>query len=109
MPDETSLRPGDESNAQDGARGSAGEPTSLQGRASFLSNWNWQSVVGINQRLCRGNRAQHGKNSETHARCEKQWSEGSGKERTLFETLDWLRSFHGKAPFLFFNGNTFAE
>jgi hypothetical protein len=23
--------------------------------------------------------------------------------------LDWLRSFHRKAPFLFFNGNTFAE
>src|SRR5262249_32815050 len=25
------------------------------------------------------------------------------------ETLDWLRSYHRKAPFLFFNGNTFAE
>src|SRR5262249_14059058 len=35
--------------------------------------------------------------------------EGAGKERTLLETLDWLRSFHRKAPFLFFNGNTFAE
>lgn len=109
MPDETSLRSGDESDAQDGAPGSTGEPASLQARAPFLSNWNWQSVTGINQRLCRGGRAQHGQNSETHARCEREWSQGSRKERTLLETLDWLRSFHRKAPFLFFNGNTFAE
>src|SRR4029079_19252914 len=53
--------------------------------------------------------AQHGKNSETHARSEAEWLQGSGKERSLLETLDWLRSFHRKAPFLFFNGNTFAE
>jgi hypothetical protein len=109
MADETSLRSSDEGNAKDGASGGAGEPTSLQGRAPFLTNWNWQSVVRINERLCRGSRAQHGKNSETHARCEDEWNEGSGKERTLLETLDCLRSFHRKAPFLFFNGNTFAE
>jgi hypothetical protein len=109
MPDETSLRPGDESDAQDGAGGSTGEPASLQGRAPFLKNWNWQSVIRINERLCRGGGAQHGKNSETHARCEGEWIEGCAKERSLLETLDWLRSFHRKAPFLFFNGNTFAE
>jgi hypothetical protein len=109
MDDETSLRPGDESDAEDGAGRGAGEPASLQGRAPFLQNWDWQSVVRINKRLCRGGRAQHGKNSETHADCENEWSEGSGKERSLLETLDWLRSYHRKAPFLFFNGNTFAE
>jgi hypothetical protein len=109
MADETSLRPGDESNAENGAAGGTGESASLQGRAPLLANWDWQSVIRINERLCRGSRAQHGQNSETHARCEKQWSEGSGQERSLPETLDWLRSFHRKAPFLFFNGNTFAE
>jgi hypothetical protein len=109
MPDETSLRPGDESDAEDGARGSTGEPTSLQGRASFLQNWNWQFVVRLNERLCRGGGAQHGKNSETHAPCEAEWVQGQRQERSLLETLDWLRSFHRKAPFLFFNGNTFAE
>ena len=30
------------------------------------------------------------------------------KTVTLSETLDRLRAFHRKAPFLFFNGNTFA-
>ncbi|HXS68393.1 MAG TPA: hypothetical protein VN761_06085, partial [Candidatus Polarisedimenticolia bacterium] len=94
---------------KDGAGGGVGEPASLQGRAPFLANWDWQSVVRINERLCRGDRAQHGKNSETHARCEEEWTQGSDKERTLLETLDWLRLFHRKAPFLFFNGNTFAE
>jgi hypothetical protein len=109
MGDETSLRSGDEGNTENGARGSTGEPASLQGRAPLLSNWDWQSVVRINERLCSGGRAQHGKNSETHKGCSEEWREGSGKERSLLETLDWLRSFHRKAPFFFFNGNTFAE
>ena len=109
MADETSLRPGDESDAENGAAGGTGESASLQGRAPLLANWDWQSVIRINERLCRGGRAQHGKNSETHARCEKDWDEGRRQERSLPETLDWLRSFHRKAPFLFFNGNTFAE
>src|SRR5438477_8576256 len=99
MPDETSLRSGDEGDAKNGARGSTGEPAPLQGQAPFLTNWDWQSVVRINQRLCSGGRAQHGKNSETHAGCEKEWCEGHGKERTLVETLDWLVRIIGKLLF----------
>jgi hypothetical protein len=109
MSDESPLRSGSESDAGDGAGGSSGEPASLQGRAAFLVDWDWQSVVRLNERLCGGGRAQHGKNSETHAASENEWREGVKSERTLLETLDWLRSFHRKAPFLFFNGNTFAE
>src|SRR5712671_2190981 len=109
MSDESPLRSGRKRDASDGASGSAGEPASLQGRAAFLTHWDWQSVVRLNERLCGSRRAQHGKNSETHAACEKEWREGVKAERTLLETLDWLRSFHRKAPFLFFNGNTFAE
>src|SRR4029077_1483534 len=56
-----------------------------------------------------GGRAKHGQNSETHAGCESEWLEGRAQERLFLETLDWRRSFHRKAPFLFFNGNTFAE
>jgi hypothetical protein len=109
MSDESPLRSGRKRDAGDGASGGAGEPASLQGRAAFLAHWDWQSVVRLNERLCGSRRAQHGKNSETHAACEKEWREGVQAERTLLETLDWLRSFHRKAPFLFFNGNTFAE
>src|SRR6185312_9093303 len=53
MSDETSRRSGDESDAKNGAGGGVGEPASLQGRAPFLANWDWQSVVRINERLCR--------------------------------------------------------
>ena len=109
MSNESPLRSGRKSDAGNGASGSAGEPASLQGRAAFLAHWDWQSVVRLNERLCESGRAQHGKNSETHAACEKEWLEGVQIQRTLLETLDWLRSFHRKAPFLFFNGNTFAE
>jgi hypothetical protein len=109
MADEAADRSGDARHSQDGGGGGAGEPASLQGRAALLQNWDWQSIVRLNERLCGGGRAQHGKNSETHARCETEWREGCQQERTVLETLDWLRSFHRKAPFLFFNGNTFAE
>src|SRR5690242_4969844 len=98
MADETSLRSGDEGDAEDGPSGGAGKPASLQSRAPFLANWDWQSIVGINERLCRGGRSKHGANSETYAGCEKEWGEGRVKERTFPETLDWLRSFHRKAP-----------
>ena len=109
MPDEIPIRSGEQGDSRDGSGGSAGEPASLQGRAALVANWDWQSVVRINERLCSGGRAQFGKNSETHADCEREWTAGRTAERTVFATLDWLRSFHRKAPFLFFNGNTFAE
>src|SRR5581483_3442973 len=97
MDDETQIRSGRQSDAGDGAARGAGKPASLQGRAAFLKNWDWQSVVRLNERLCRSGRAQHGQNSETHAACQKEWGEGVQNQRTLLETLDWLRSFHRKA------------
>ena len=109
MTDESPLRSGRKSHARDGVGGGVGEPASLSGRAAFLENWHWQSVVRLNERLCGGGHAQHGQNSETHAGCEKEWSQGVKTQRTLLETIDWLRSFHRQAPFLFFNGNTFAD
>lgn len=109
MGDEAANRSGHARDPQDGRGGGAGEPASLQGRAALLQNWDWQSIVRLNERLCRGGRAQHGQNSEAHAGCESEWHAGRQRERSFLETLDWLRSFHRKAPFLFFNGNTFAE
>lgn len=95
MADETQAGSGDAGDSRDGGGGSAGEPTPLQTRAPFLANWHWQSVV-------------RRKNLETHARFEAEWQEGRANDRTLLETLDWLRSFHRKAPFLF-NDNSVAE
>jgi hypothetical protein len=41
--------------------------------------------------------------------CAAEWEVLRGTELTLAAAFDELRGFHRKAPFLFFNGNTFAE
>jgi hypothetical protein len=86
----------------------AGVGSPLQARAAFVKNWDWQSVVSINRGACERGRAQHGVNSETGAACAQEWEALRAQILTLAETLDRLRGFHRKAPFFFFNGNTFA-
>jgi hypothetical protein len=80
MSDESPLRSGRQRDSGHGAGGSAGEPISLQGRAAFLKNWDWQPVAfpgarpeGPTKDSAEGGRAQHGANSETRAACEKEW------------------------------------
>jgi hypothetical protein len=108
MSNETPIGP---AGAPDGGRhpqsgGGIGSP--LQARAQFLKNWDWQSVIGINRGACQRGRAQHGVNSETGSPCAKEWEALGFQTLTLAESLEQLRSFHRRAPFLFFNGNTFA-
>ncbi|MEO8350874.1 MAG: hypothetical protein ABI680_04030 [Chthoniobacteraceae bacterium] len=59
--------------------------------------------------MCARGGAQHGANSESQAGVAADWEAIRGVESTLGETLDFLRSCHRRAPFLFFNGNTFAD
>lgn len=80
----------------------------LQARAAFIKNWSWQSVVSINRGTCERGRAQHGINSETGRACAEKWEGQRAQELSFGETLDFLKSCHRGAPFLFFNGNTFA-
>jgi hypothetical protein len=92
-----------------GHRGGSGEECApLQTRAAFLQNWSWESVVSINRRACERGQAQHGINSEAGAQSEEEWELIRLEQLTLLETWEVLRSFHRKAPFLFFNGNTFS-
>ncbi|HTB85526.1 MAG TPA: hypothetical protein VK742_17900 [Candidatus Sulfotelmatobacter sp.] len=86
-----------------------GEPAPLQSRAKFLQNWNWASVAQINEGLCERGRAQRGVNTETHAAVAEEWEKRRASELSLLETFQFLKSCHRRAPFLFFNGNTFAE
>lgn len=98
--------------AVDGGRhsgGGGGEPAPLQSRAQFLKNWSWLSVTQINGGLCERGRAQRGINSETHGAVAEEWEKVRASELTLLETLQFLKSCHRRAPFLFFNGNTFGE
>lgn len=109
MGNEAPHGPSEIRNARRSAQRSPGEQSPLQTRAAFLENWHWESVVRVNRGVCERGRAQHGKNSESFAAVEKEWEERRPVETTLGETLDYLRSCHRRAPFLFFNGNTFAD
>jgi len=89
--------------------GNSGQQSPLQARAAFIQNWSWESVIRYNRGACARGRAQHGFNSETQETVKREWEEKQNKALLLAETLDFLKSCHRKAPFLFFNGNTFAD
>lgn len=109
MADETPARPAQATDGGGCGGGSGGEPAPLQSRAYFLENWDWASVTAINRGLCARGGAQHGANREAHEAVGRDWEDWRKRELTLSEVFDLLRSCHRRAPFLFFNGNTFAE
>jgi hypothetical protein len=109
MPDETPPRSSEATHGGGRSGGGSGEPAPLQSRAHFLQNWDWASVAAVNRGLCARGGAQHGANREAHEAVAQDWEGWRQSELTLGEVLDLLRSCHRRAPFLFFNGNTFAE
>jgi hypothetical protein len=108
MPDETPNRPAEASDSGRHPRGGGEGGSPLQARAAFVENWDWESVTGINRGTCARGGAQHGINSETGSACAEGWERQRHTVATLGETLDFLKSCHRQAPFLFFNGNTFS-
>jgi hypothetical protein len=108
MSDETANRFAGTPDRRRPASGGDGLGSPLQARATFLKNWDWLTVISINQGACERSRAQHGANSETGTACAADWEKLRLETLTLGETLDRLRAYHRRAPFLFFNGNTFA-
>jgi hypothetical protein len=108
MPDEIATGSAGASDGRRHQEGRDGISSPLQTRAEFLKNWSWDSVISINRGTCERSRAQHGINSETGVACAKEWENIQRKTLTVAELLDQLRFFHKRAPFLFFNGNTFA-
>lgn len=109
MADEAANRSAGKADSGTGSGGRGGEHSPLQARAAFIQNWGWESVIGFNKGACERGKAQHGHNSETHEKVRDEWEEARRKTLTLLETLDFLFRCHRSAPFLFFNGNTFAE
>jgi hypothetical protein len=89
--------------------GSPGEQSPLQARAQFLKNRSWELVVSLNRGACSRGSAQHGTNSESYAALEAEWREKQKVVNSLAETIEFLRQCHRRAPFLFYNGNTFAD
>src|SRR6266480_7418751 len=109
MADETEIGPSGAPDRRGHPRGGSGEQSPLQARAEFLKNRSWELVVGLNRGACARGGAQHGFNRETQAACASEWAAKQGQVLSLNETIDFLRQCHRRAPFLFFNGNTFAD
>ncbi|MDB6040182.1 MAG: hypothetical protein JWM99_4023 [Verrucomicrobiales bacterium] len=109
MSDETPNRSAEIRDPGGSSEGSTGEQSPLQVRAAFLKNWDWQSVVSLNRGACERGGAQHGTNSESIAAISTEWGGRHIQTVTLADSLDYLRNCHRRAPFLFFNGNTFAD
>src|SRR5438477_12468464 len=109
MNDETPARSAETPEGRGHHGSGAGEQSPLQARAAFLANRSWESVVSFNRGACARGGAQHGINSETGGACAQEWERERNREVTLLEFLDFLKAFHRRAPFLFFNGNTFAD
>jgi hypothetical protein len=109
MSDETAIGSAGASDSGRYSQRGRSQPAPLQSRAKFLENWNWLSVTQINGGLCERSRAQRGINKETHEAVAEEWEKRQTSKLTLLETFQFLKSCHRRAPFLFFNGNTFAE
>ena len=108
MNNETPIGPAGAPDRGRHPQSGGGVSSPLQARAQFLKNWDWQSVIGINRGACERGRAQHGVNPETESACASDWETLRFQILTLAETIEQLRGFHRREPFLFFNGNTFA-
>ena len=109
MVDEAENRSAEKADPGNAEGGGHDEHSPLQTRAAFIQNWDWESIIGLNRAACERGRAQHGLNREAHEKVREEWEETRQKTLTLLETLDFFRHCHRSAPFLFFNGNTFAE
>ncbi len=109
MSDETEIGSAGASDRPGHFGGSSGEQSPLQARAAFLKNRSWELVIGLNRGACARGGAQHGQNSESYAALEAEWRRRQPEISTLDETIEFLRQCHRRSPFLFFNGNTFAD
>jgi hypothetical protein len=109
MADEAANRFAGASDRPGHSGGSSGEQSPLQTRAAFIKNRSWELVIGLNRGACTRGGAQHGQNSESYAAVEAEWRRRQAEICSLAETIEFLRQCHRRAPFLFFNGNTFAD
>src|SRR5215471_14736112 len=107
MDDEISSRPGGEADAGNAGGKRGGEQSALQVRAAFLENWDWELIVSLNRGACARGGAQHGFNRETHEGCRREWEQKQRQVLTLDETIELLRQYHRRAPFLCFHSYPF--
>ena len=74
----------------------------------WLEPMPWDVVEFINQSACTRGQAQFGHTSDVYEKSRHLWQESMTREMALEEALEICLRCHRLAPFLNFNGNTFA-
>ncbi len=74
----------------------------------WLESVPWQSVLSINEALCRAKQSEYKTNPRACVSAEKVWGSCAKKQMTLPEALELCKRCYEQSPFIFNNGNTFA-
>jgi hypothetical protein len=70
----------------------------------------WEEMEKRNAELCEKGKHQHGRTSDGYVEAKALFFENKAKASlALHETVDLFRELHRRQPFLFLNGNTFAQ
>jgi len=76
---------------------------------AWLADFTWEVVTAQNAVLCAAKNALHKPTSDGHAETKALWDLRHPQVMRLDEAVDLCRQCHRKAPFCFYNGNTFAS
>jgi hypothetical protein len=76
---------------------------------AWLADFTWEVVTAQNAVLCAAKNALHKPTSDGHAETKALWDLRHPQVMSLDEAVDLCRQCHRKAPFCFYNGNTFAS
>src|SRR5262245_40156457 len=109
MANETSAGSGGKADRSRSHERDKSQQSPLQARTQFLKNWNWDTVIRLNRGACERGKAQHGPNPETQEKVAAEWEKVRVQELSFADLIEFFRRCHRSAPFLFFNGNTFAD
>ena len=81
----------------------------MKATRAWLADFTWEIVTAQNAVLCAAKNALHKPTSDGHAATKELWEQQHTQDMRLDEAVDLCRRCHRKAPFCFYNGNTFAS
>lgn len=81
----------------------------MKATQAWLADFTWEIVTAQNAVLCAAKNALHKPTSDGHDTTRELWEQRHTQEMRLDEAVDLCRRCHRKAPFCFYNGNTFAS
>ena len=76
---------------------------------AWLADYTWEVVTAQNAVLCAAKNALHKPTSDGHDETKAFWLLQHTQSMRFDEAVDLCRRCHRKAPFCFYNGNTFAS